>query len=195
MRIGIDISQLAYPNSGVANYLGSLVCEMIKQDRKNNYILFFSSLRGKLSDRTMKRIMEAGGERVVVKRAFFPPIFLEFVWNRLHIMPVEWLIGQVDIFITSDWTEPPSIKAKKATILYDLVVYKYPQETHEQWKFSPATMKITANIVASQKRRLKHVVKESDVIFCISEATKKDATEILQVSQERLHVMYPGLTL
>ena len=47
-------------------------------------------------------------------------------------MPIENFIGPVDIFITSDWTEPPTKKAKKATILYDLIVYKYPDETHKK---------------------------------------------------------------
>jgi len=45
---------------------------------------------------------------------------------------VEKFIGNVDIFITSDWTEPPVESAKKATILYDLVAYKYPEETDER---------------------------------------------------------------
>ena len=35
MKIGIDISQLAYEKTGVANYLKNLVHEMIKQDSKN----------------------------------------------------------------------------------------------------------------------------------------------------------------
>lgn len=41
MVIGIDISQLAYPETGVANYLEKLVEELVKLDTKNEYILFF----------------------------------------------------------------------------------------------------------------------------------------------------------
>ncbi len=95
-------------------------------------------------------------------------------------MPIEWLIGDVDIFITSDWTEPPTIRAKKATILYDLIVYKYPNETDKK-------------IVKVQKQKLKWVKKESSIIFCISEATKKDAMEILGIDDKRLKVIYPGV--
>ena len=43
MRIGIDISQLAYSGTGVANYLENLVSELLKIDTKNEYVLFFSS--------------------------------------------------------------------------------------------------------------------------------------------------------
>ncbi|MGH7245377.1 MAG: glycosyltransferase, partial [Candidatus Levyibacteriota bacterium] len=100
-------------------------------------------------------------------------------WNTLHIFPIEWFIGPVDVFISSDWTQPPS-RAKKATILYDLIVYKYPKETAEK-------------IIAVQKRRLHWVKKEVDNIFCISNATKKDAREVLGIPEEKLEVIYPGL--
>ena len=47
MRIGIDISQLAYPQTGVANYLKKLVENLLKIDRENDYVFFGSSLRRK----------------------------------------------------------------------------------------------------------------------------------------------------
>lgn len=107
-------------------------------------------------------------------------MLLDLLWNKLHILPIEWLIGDVDVFVTSDWTEPPTLKAKKVTILYDLIVYKYPNETDKK-------------IVEVQKRKLKWVKKESKMVFCISESTKKDAQEILGIENKRLKVIYPGI--
>jgi hypothetical protein len=49
-------------------------------------------------------------------------------------------------------------------------------------------------IVAVQKRKLEWVKKETDVIFCISDATKKDAME-LGFNNEKIKVIYPGLTM
>jgi hypothetical protein len=109
-----------------------------------------------------------------------PSKLLDLLWNKLHIIPIENFIGPVDVFLTSDWTEPPTMKAKKATILYDLIVYKYPNETD-------------GKIVEVQKRKLKWVKKESKNIFCISESTKKDAMEILGIERDRLKVIYPGI--
>lgn len=109
-----------------------------------------------------------------------PPCLLDLLWNRLHIFPIERFIGDIDVFISSDWTEPPAIKAKKATILYDLIVYKYPKETD-------------LKIIATQKRKLKWVKKECGIIFCISESTKNDAMEILGIEEKRLKVVYPGI--
>jgi glycosyltransferase involved in cell wall biosynthesis len=175
MKIGIDISQLAYERTGVATYVRELVASLVRLDTQNEYVLFFSSLRGKLMPFDF-----AQGENVTIKQFKFPPSLLDILWNKLHIMPIESLIGDVDVFITSDWTEPPVRKAKKITILYDLIVYKFPEETDSK-------------IIATQKRKLAWVKKESDRILCISEGTKKDAMEILGIEENRLAVVYPGV--
>lgn len=178
MKIGIDISQIAYEGTGVSKWVVSFVEQLIKIDDKNEYVFFFSSLRKKISHFAKA---SRGKQNFKIKTFRIPQTILNLLWNKLHILPIEWLIGDVDVFITSDWTEPPVLKAKKATILYDLIVYKYPQETDKK-------------IVEVQRRKLKWVKKESDIIFCISEATKKDAVKILGIEEERLRVIYPGVS-
>ena len=176
MKIGIDVSQIAYGNTGVANYLSSLVRGLIKSD-KHEYVLFFSSLR-----RSMKNeVLSIKYKNVRIKKFRIPPLLLDLIWNRLHILPIERFVGDVDIFITSDWTEPPVRRAKKATIIYDLIVYKHPEETDQK-------------IVSVQKRKLDWVKKESDIVFCISESSKKDAIEILGLDPAKVKVIYPGIS-
>ena len=179
MKIGIDVSQVAYEGTGVAEYLKQLVEKLLKIDAKNEYILFFSSMRKNLKSQISN--LKFTSQNFKIKSFKFPPFLLDLFWNKIHILPIEWLIGDIDIFITSDWTEPPTRRAKKATILYDLIVYKYPQETDKK-------------IVETQKRKLSWVKKESDIVFCISEATKKDAMEILGIEEKRLKIIYPGIT-
>jgi hypothetical protein len=192
MKIGIDISQLAYPETGVSNYLQDLVSNLLEIDKKNQYILFFSSLRKNLSS----QIISLSSKPNVQLRTFkLPPTLLDLLWNKLHILPIESLIGDVDVFITSDWTEPPARKAKKATILYDLMIYKYPQESHHQTKFNPFKLIISPNIVEVQKRKLQWVKKESAKIFCISHSTADDAQQILGIDRSKLAVVYPGFSL
>ncbi len=174
MRIGIDVSQLAFSNTGVENYLKSLLQELLRIDTKNEYVLFFSSLRGKMPD------LDINNSNVSVKKYKIPPTVLDILWNKLHILPIENFIGNVDIFITSDWTEPPTKRAKKATILYDLIIYKYPKETDDK-------------IISTQKKKLEWVKKEVNKILCISEATKKDAMEILGIDEGKLEVISAGI--
>jgi hypothetical protein len=174
MKIGIDISQLAYENTGVANYLSSLVRSLVSLDSRNEYILFFSSMRKKMPELNFP-------SNCKIKQFKIPPTLLSFIWNKLHILPIERFIGDIDVFVTSDWTEPPAIKAKKATILYDLIVYVRPEETDKK-------------IVHVQRQKLGWVKKESNIVFCISESTKKDAHDILGINKEKLRVIYPGLS-
>ncbi len=178
MKIGIDISQLAYPQTGVSNYLKNLVLQVIEQDKQNEYTLFFSSMRGEIDNLFISKL--ANFTHVRLKKFKYPPMLLDVLWNKLHIFPIEKFIGDVDVFITSDWTEPPVTKAKKMTILYDLIVYKHPEET-------------ATKIVATQKRKHTWMRKETDMILCISESTKKDAKEILGIEESKLKVIYPGI--
>ena len=179
MKIGIDISQTVYENTGVANYTKNWIENLLRIDDENEYILFFSSLR-KNVPAFAKNLSTNRNLKLKIKTFKYPPTLLDMFWNRLHIMPIEDLVGEIDIFISSDWTQPPTKRAKRATILYDLIVYRYPEETHTK-------------IVQTQRRRLKWVKKECDVIFCISESTKQDAMDILGIEEKRLRVIHPGI--
>lgn len=176
MKIGIDISQIVYPG-GVPQYLSQLVIHLLSSDKENEYVLFGSSFRQQEKLREFCQQFH-DNPRVHLKLISLPPKLLDFIWNRLHIIPIEFFTGFLDIFLSSDWTQPPA-KAKKATILYDLIVYQYPEEMAKE-------------IVAVQKRRMKWVKKEVESIICISESTKKDAMKILDIAESRLHVVYPG---
>ena len=197
MRVGIDVSQMAYEGTGVSQYLEQLVSHLVKLDSKNEYILFFSSLRKQFPVSNFKFLNKSqlSNSKITIKRFKLPPMLLDLMWNKLHIVPIEKFIGDVDVFISSDWTQPSARKAKMATILYDFIVYKYPEETHDQTEFSFKKLIFSPNIVATQKRKLKWAKKECDVFFCISESTKKDAMEILGLPENKLKVIYPGITL
>ena len=179
MRIGIDISQMAYKGTGVAAFIENLLSEMIEHDTQNEYIFFGSSLRNSTEYKVLG-IKYKHNKNIKFKIFPIPPSILDILWNKLHIFPIERFIGNVDVFISSDWTQPPVRNAKNVTILYDLVIFKYPQET-------------ASKIIETQKRRLKWVKKECDKIICISEATKSDAIDILGIGETRLEVVYPGI--
>lgn len=174
MKIAVDISQLAYKNTGVANYLENLVLKMVEEE-SHEFVLFFSSLRRPIPESISKLAQK---KNVTVKRVKIPPSVLHLLWNVMHRFPIDKFVGTVDLVVTSDWTEPPS-GAKKATVLYDLIIYKHPEETAQK-------------IIDVQKKKLSWVSKESDVIFCISESTKKDAIDILGLPEKKLKVVYPG---
>lgn len=177
MKIGIDISQIVY-ETGVSIYTEQLMESMLKIDSKNHYILFGSSLR---LHKKLKQLQEkfSNFKNVQFKLVLYPPSLLGVLWNRFHIMPVDKLIGEIDIFHSSDWVQPPikSLLTKKVTTIHDMIAYLFPVSLHPK-------------IVATQKRRLKYVAKEVDTIIADSRSTKEDIIKFLEIPEEKIKVIY-----
>ncbi len=192
MRIGIDISQIAYEGTGVGNYIRNLVSQLLTDDKTNEYVLFGASLRQRDKFRSFYQSISCDHKKVSLRIVTIPPTILDFLWNSLHIVPIEWFIGDVDVFWSSDWTQPPLLHARGLTTVHDLVVLKFPAETHATTGFRFSVLAPAANIVATQKRRLYWAKKECDMFLCDSEATMKDCMSLLGIGKEKLRVVYPG---
>lgn len=178
MNIGIDISQIVYQGTGVARYLEGLVQAIIENNTNHHWKFFFSSFRQKIPHRLHSLLKK---KEYSVIRSYIPPRLLSFIWNDLHILPIETFTGKLDWFITSDWTEPPAI-SKKATVIHDLAYLRYP-ETVEQ------------TIRTTQQARMLWVAKESDLIFAVSQTTKKDVVDLLHIPPRTVHALYSGISI
>lgn len=167
MRIGFDISQIAH-KGGVATYTDNLTRELSKISDLE-MIYFYSSLRvpykGKLKN---------------VKKFRLPPTLFEMLFNRWRNVGIERFLGPLNVFHSSDWTQPPT-KAKKVTTYHDVVPLKYPQWSHPK-------------IVSVHKRRLALVEKEIDTVIAVSQSTKKDLLEVSHIPEEKIVVIYEAPT-
>jgi hypothetical protein len=181
MKIGIDISQIVYEGTGVARYVKNLVSSLLAADTKNEYVLFGSSLRKRNVIR--EYYLSIKGKHTNVRFALlpFPPTLLDVLWNRLHIIPIEWLIGTIDIFWSSDWTQPPLIGSQGVTTIHDVSFLRFPES-------------FPSSIIEVQKRRLQQVFKTCKTIICDSVATKNDVMEFYHVPEKQIEVIYPGVT-
>lgn len=163
MKVGFDISQTAH-FGGVAIYTQNLADQLIKTPGLQ-MSFFYTSLRkpyrGNLSG---------------VRSFPIPPTLAEVVFNRLRFFKIENIIGNIDIYHSSDWMQPPT-KAKKVTTYHDVIPLKYPQ-----WS--------TPKIVEVHKRRLKLVEKEIDMVIAVSESTKIDLLELSNIPAEKISVIY-----
>lgn len=167
MRIGIDVSPIIY-GTGVSLYTKNLVAALLEIDKENDYMLIGYSLR------KLGIFKETFGTKV--KTFPLPPALMDIVWNKLHILPVEWLIGDVDIFHSSDWIQPPT-SAFKVTTIHDLVPLRFPNISHP-------------TIVETHKRRLEWVAKEVDRIIAVSEFTKQEIVELLGIDPQKIRVIH-----
>lgn len=182
MNIGIDISQIIYKGTGVARFTQGLVNAILEYDKENNWTFFFSSFRTKLEEDIENNIKSSGYKLVALSLS---PSLLSLLFNDLHLFSQLLTtnyqpLTDLDWFITSDWTEP-KLSCKKATIVHDLVFKKYPETVHP-------------TILATQKKRLKWVAQESNMIFTDSQTTSNDLMKEYDINKSRIMVNYPGVT-
>lgn len=165
--VGMDISQIAH-RGGVATYTKNLA-EQLSKIKDLEMAFFYSSFR-KAYHGNLKN----------VRKYHLPPTLFEMLFNRWRNVSIEKFLGPLDIFHSSDWTQPPS-KAKKVTTYHDIVPLKYPTWSHPK-------------IVAVHKRRLKIVEKEIDMVIAVTDATKKDLMEVSSIPEDKIVVIYEGPT-
>lgn len=177
MKIGIDISQIIHEGTGVSRYVVNVVKNIVENDLENEYILFGYSLRKK--DSLDNFCGQFKSKRITKKIFPIPQSVLEIVWNQIHILPLEYFTGPIDLYHSSDWTEPPA-KCRKITTIHDLSILKYPQFFPEK-------------IVNVHRRKLKWVESESALIIADSLSTKTDCLNFLKIPEEKIIVIYPGI--
>lgn len=178
MNIGIDISQVVYEGTGVGRFTKGLIEAILEYDKTNTWTFFFSALRGKMNAGLAQKITSSRHRFVGLRLS--PPM-LSFLWNTLHVMPIETFTGPLDVFICSDWTEPPAA-CKKATVIHDLAYIRYPETVHK-------------TILKTQKKRMKWVKEESDYIITPSIATQMDVAETFSIPKEKITPLYSGVVI
>lgn len=165
MRIAIDVTASLYKGTGVATYYNNLIPELLRYEDGVSFVLFGYSLR-RLGELTLAR-----------KKFPFPPRLAELIWNKLHIFPVERLIGKCDVLHSWDYIQPPTQKAKIVTTIHDLTPLKFPEQQH------PRTL-------TAYKQGLNWVKKEAAAVITDSYSTRQDIIELLQIPEEKIQVVY-----
>lgn len=165
MKIGVDISQLAH-SGGVAEYTRNLA-NFLSRQTQFEVRFFYGSLRKPLTEKLHN-----------VKSFPIPPSLFELLFYQLNI-PMDFFLGKVDIFHSSDWVQP-RVAACKVTTYHDLTPIKYPE-----WSLP--------NIVRMHRERLKRVESDIDQVIAVSNSTKQDLIECSEIPPEKIVVIYEGV--
>jgi glycosyltransferase involved in cell wall biosynthesis len=170
MKIAIDISQIVY-GTGVSLYTKNLVTNLMQIDKDDSFILYAGTLRRK------QDILNTFPDARVFP---IPPTVGDILWNRIHSIPIERLIGKIDLFHTSDWVEPGSY-AKKVTTIHDLYPLKFPKLINPK----------SRNVIL---RKLSWSFREDAAIIVPSDSTKKDLLDY-GVAESKVYVIPEAPTL
>ncbi|VVA43830.1 conserved hypothetical protein [Candidatus Roizmanbacteria bacterium] len=179
MKIGIDITTLAYQGFGVTNYTYNMVKNLLTIDKTNGYHLFYSSFHKSKNFSYLEEFKNLGA---TIHEYRIPLSVLRFFWGKLNFFPVEWLTGKMDVFYFSDFLRPPLLPGTKGmTTVHDLVWKIYPQ-FHEDW------------IVTAHATKLEKTIKYKDAVLVDSLSTKNDLIKYFpKINKEKIQVAYPGI--
>lgn len=179
MIIAIDISQVIFEGSGVARYVFELTRHVIQENKQHQIVLFGYSWGKHRTLITIANLIKDSNKHVHVRIFPFPVRLAEFVWNRVHWFPIEWLLGDIDIYWSSDWVQPPLLRAMGVTTIHDLSTFLFPEQ-------------FVKKIVDVHNRKLRRSKKICSLFFCDSIATQMDVVRILEIPQDSTVVIYPG---
>lgn len=181
-KVCVDVSQSVYEGTGVARFTTDFVKHLLHSPKAQNFeiYLFFSSLNHKLPEKISAHASKFGNVQIV--NWLVPPRALSYLWGGKKIRNlVPSPVKNCDVFISSDWTQPPPGVAKhKITIVHDLIFKKFPNT-------------VDPVIQDAQKSRFEYITRECDLIVCDSESTANDLGTYYPNIKSRIIINYPGV--
>lgn len=178
MKIGIDIRTLMDKKySGVSNYTFNLVNELLKIDRNNQYKLYYNSwqdLQGRLPVFSYDNVEIIGTK--------YPNKIFNYGMQKIFSRPlVDKLLG-VDVFFMPHINFVSlSGKCRKIICIHDLSFLRYPE-------YFSLRKNIWHKLIG-----IKNLLYKFDFIIAISENTKRDLIELLNIPEEKVKVIYTGI--
>lgn len=176
MRIGIDCRTILSPKmgerAGVGHYTYFLVKNLIEQDKKNEYVLFFDLKYPEAREFKKKN----------TKLVFFPLTkykkFLPYGYSHLIVSSIINREG-LDIFHGPANAVSLSVKVPSVVTIHDLAIYKHPS-------WFPPKQGFSTKVVVPKS------IEKAEKVIAVSESTKKDIKSIFKTADNKIDVIYEG---
>lgn len=179
MKIGIDARCLiGGRQTGVEEYTLSLLRNLLRLDKKNEYVLFLNSFSDpKINSEEFKEY-----RNLKIRRFRFPNKILNFLFWYLRWPKVDKMLGGLDIFFMPNINFGAFSKEVKLIITAHDLSFEYYPETF------------------SLKRRLWHafvnpkkLYRRADKIISVSESTGDDLMALYGIGQEKIETIHSGV--
>jgi len=175
MKIGIDYTSAATQGAGIGRYTRELMRALLALPSDNRYSFFYAK-----SHRIDES--EIRNQQSEIRRLPFHDKWLMRIWQRLRIpIPVELIVGRVDLFHSPDFTLPPTLPGVPTLLtVHDLSFIRDPESA---W---PSLRAFLNKAVPRSVKRATHVLADS-------QATKDDLIELFGTPAEKITVLYAGV--
>lgn len=197
MKIGIDIRVLLDKQySGVANFAFQLIKNIIKVDRRNAYYFFYNSFKRKIKLPFLPEKKDVAGDlnleassdlsqeisfRVI--KTSYPNKLFNYFLQRFFAWPkLDKVVGGTDIFYSPHINFSSFSSATKSVItVHDLSFLRHKEFFSYRKNFWHKSLNLSKKI------------QKFDKVVAVSENTKNDLIELLNIPEEKIEVIYSGL--
>ena len=178
MKIGIDARFLQGPRRGQGQYVYYLIKELLQAGPENEYVIFYNGLK------TGKFAFDKATPRLRQVWCNIPGTVLRQTWSGFRFPPVEYLIGDVDLFhnptnFCFTHSAPIPSRAKMVATFNGMadpatIWEKYDQNKLDAW--------------------FREIADKASIIIAVSEMAKKDLLRRVHIPEERIRVIYYGVS-
>lgn len=177
MKIGIDGRCLQNKeHTGVQEYTKNLILELLKENPKDNFIIFINAFGQIKEDFSWLEKFK----NIEIKRFRWPNKILNFCFWFWKWPKIDKMLGGLNIFIVPNFNFfSLSRGVKQILTVHDLSFERFPE-------------------TFSFKRRLWHflinprrISRESDLIWAVSQSTAQDLRNIYKINKDKIKVNYP----
>ncbi|HOW60834.1 MAG TPA: glycosyltransferase family 1 protein [Candidatus Moranbacteria bacterium] len=181
MRIGIDARSILNPEKGdaigIGHYTYQLIRHLLKNDTENEYVIFFDF---RVREKDVKKFTKPN-----VQIKFYPfsdyKKYLPGAYNEI-LGTATLQKEKLDVLhTTSSYNRiPMSYSGKTVVTFHDMAIFNIPQ-------YIPAVKRARDRVIN------KLMARKADKIIAVSESLKNDVKKFLNVSDEKISVIYSGL--
>lgn len=176
MRFAVDAYHIISLSGGIARYARCLISAIAAIVSADEVILFINRFRER--GKTWRH--ENGIHKV--RQFYFPRRLLQNVWDTFEWPPIELFCGPIDLYHGLHFVLPPVRKARRVLTVHDLTYLKYPEY------FSDRNLN-----EHGYRRELPQGLERADAVIAVSQQTREDLIDLMNVPEKRVRVIYEGV--
>ena len=181
MRVGIDCTAAAHQRAGIGRYTRGIVGALARLGGEHAFDMIVAGGEGAARGPGSLGVGLEIPDNFRIRTLPLSPRFWTTIWHRLHMpLPVDLILGPVDVFHSPDYVLPPLRRGKTLVTIHDLSFLRHPEGAEP-------------NLRGYLCAAVPHSLEKADLILGDSENTRQDIIELFGVRPERVQVVYPGV--
>ena len=172
-KISLELQWAVGKKTGVGWYIYNIVKELSKSDR-NDYIAEFINFMGRHDVKS-----QIDYDIKIKQNKMLTYTMYNFLTKKLNIRHNLIFGTKSDIYHFFNFTIPKNIKGKVINTIYDTVFISAPETMGDR----------------KELEEYKYGAQKSDLIITISESAKNDIIKNLDVKEDKIEIVYPGIDL